>query len=103
MAIDDFGTGYSSLGYLRRLPISELKLDKSFVDDLEHDASCRALSESVLAIGRGLSLHIVAEGIEDATQCDLLKAQGYGVGQGNFFSVPLLGEDFVQWAMQRAP
>jgi len=103
LAIDDFGTGYSSLGYLRRLPISELKLDKSFVDDLEHDASCRALSESVLAIGRGLSLHIVAEGIEDATQCDLLKAQGYGVGQGNFFSVPLLGEEFVQWATQRAP
>jgi len=97
LAIDDFGTGYSSLGYLRHLPISELKLDKSFVDDLEHDTSCRALSESVIAIGRGLSLHVVAEGIEHATQCEILKAQGYKVGQGNYFSAPLSCRDFEQW------
>ncbi|MBV6824623.1 EAL domain-containing protein [Pseudomonas sp. PD9R] len=96
LAIDDFGTGYSSLGYLRHLPISELKLDKSFVDDLEHDASCRALSESVIGIGKGLSLKVVAEGIESAVQRDILKAQGYEIGQGNFFSVPLPGAEFVQ-------
>lgn len=85
LAIDDFGTGYSSLGYLRHLPISELKLDKSFVDDPEHDKSRRALSESVLAICRGLSLHVDAEGIEHAVQYDILKAQGYKIGQGNYF------------------
>ncbi|MEJ5056740.1 MULTISPECIES: sensor domain-containing protein [unclassified Pseudomonas] len=96
LAIDDFGTGYSSLGYLRHLPISELKLDKSFVDDLEYDTSCRALSESVIGIGKGLSLQVVAEGIECASQRDILKAQGYEVGQGNFFSIPLPGEAFMQ-------
>ncbi|KII28786.1 diguanylate cyclase [Pseudomonas fluorescens] len=97
LAIDDFGTGYSSLGYLRHLPISELKLDKSFVDDLEYDTSCRALSESVIGIGKGLSLQVVAEGIECAIQRDILKAQGYEVGQGNFFSIPLPGEAFMQF------
>ncbi|WP_404943186.1 EAL domain-containing protein [Pseudomonas brassicacearum] len=99
LAIDDFGTGYSSLGYLRRLPISELKLDKSFVDDLEHDASCRALSESVIGIGKGLSLHVVAEGIEHAAQRDILRSQGYEVGQGYFFSVPLSSGAFMQWML----
>lgn len=99
LAIDDFGTGYSSLGYLRHLPISELKLDKSFVDDLERDASCRALSESVIGIGRGLSLLVVAEGIEHAAQRDILKAQGYEVGQGFFFSVPLPSGAFRQWLL----
>ncbi|WP_256585538.1 EAL domain-containing protein [Pseudomonas sp. Irchel 3H3] len=99
LAIDDFGTGYSSLGYLRHLPISELKLDKSFVDDLECDASCRALSESVIGIGRGLSLLVVAEGIEHAAQRDILKAQGYEVGQGYFFSVPLPAGAFRQWLL----
>ena len=97
LAIDDFGTGYSSLGYLRHLPISELKLDKSFVDDLERDASCRALSESVIGIGKGLSLLVVAEGIEHAAQCEILKAQGYEVGQGFFFSLPLASAAFMQW------
>lgn len=99
LAIDDFGTGYSSLGYLRHLPISELKLDKSFVDDLERDASCRALSESVIGIGRGLSLLVVAEGIEHAGQCEILKAQGYEVGQGYFFSLPLPCAAFMQWLL----
>ena len=101
LAIDDFGTGYSSLGYLRRLPISELKLDKSFVDDLEGDASCRALSESVIGIGKGLGLHVVAEGIEQVAQRDILMAQGYEVGQGYLFSIPLPSEAFAQWVMAR--
>ncbi|MGE7955053.1 EAL domain-containing protein [Pseudomonas sp. NPDC089530] len=97
LAIDDFGTGYSSLGYLRRLPISELKLDKSFVDDLEHDASCRALSEVVIGIGKGLSLRVIAEGIEHPEQRDILRAQGYDVGQGYLFSMPLPARTFGQW------
>ena len=99
LAIDDFGTGYSSLGYLRHLPISELKLDKSFVDDLERDGSCRALSESVIGIGKGLCLLVVAEGIEHVVQRDILQAQGYEVGQGNLFSAPLSCEAFLQWVL----
>ncbi|MEF9674065.1 EAL domain-containing protein [Pseudomonas sp. PCH446] len=76
-----------------------MKLDKSFVDDLERDASCRALSESVIGIGKGLGLHVVAEGIEQVAQRDILMAQGYEVGQGYLFSIPLPGEAFAQWVM----
>jgi diguanylate cyclase (GGDEF)-like protein/PAS domain S-box-containing protein len=97
LAIDDFGAGYSSLGYLRRLPINELKLDKSFVEELQHDASCRALSEAVVGIGKGLALRVVAEGIEHPEQRDILLAQGYGVGQGELFSRPLPARLFGQW------
>ncbi|WP_241191517.1 EAL domain-containing protein [Pseudomonas chlororaphis] len=97
LAIDDFGAGYSSLGYLRRLPISELKLDQSFVEELEHDATCRALSEAVIGIGKGLSLRVVAEGIEHAAQRDILQARGYDVGQGQLFSSPMPARVFGQW------
>ncbi|ETD36717.1 EAL domain-containing protein [Pseudomonas chlororaphis subsp. aurantiaca] len=97
LAIDDFGAGYSSLGYLRRLPINELKLDQSFVEELEHDASCRALSEAVIGIGKGLSLRMIAEGIEHAAQRDLLQARGYDVGQGQLFSSPMPARVFGQW------
>jgi EAL domain-containing protein (putative c-di-GMP-specific phosphodiesterase class I) len=62
LSMDDFGTGYSSLSYLRRLPVSELKLDRSFVADLEHDEAARALSSAILGIGKSLHLTVVAEG-----------------------------------------
>jgi EAL domain-containing protein (putative c-di-GMP-specific phosphodiesterase class I) len=97
LAIDNFGAGYSSLGYLRRLPINELKLDQSFVEELEHDASCRALSEAVIGIGKGLSLRVIAEGIEHPAQRDILQARGYDVGQGQLFSSPLPARAFGQW------
>jgi EAL domain-containing protein (putative c-di-GMP-specific phosphodiesterase class I) len=63
LSMDDFGTGYSSLSYLR-LPVSELKLDRSFVADLEHDEAARALSSAILGIGKSLHLTVVAEGVE---------------------------------------
>jgi EAL domain-containing protein (putative c-di-GMP-specific phosphodiesterase class I) len=64
LAMDDFGTGYSSLSYLRRIPLQELKLDRSFVHDLENDTTSQALSEAVIRIGESLKLSVVAEGIE---------------------------------------
>ncbi|QTF10804.1 EAL domain-containing protein [Brenneria izadpanahii] len=97
LSIDDFGTGYSSLGYLRRLPISELKLDKSFVDDLEYDAASRALSKAVVGIGDGLELRLVAEGIEKRAQLEILQEHGYKLGQGYFFSKPLSVPEFESW------
>lgn len=97
LAMDDFGKGYSSLSYLRRIPISELKLDRSFVADLEHDHTARAISSAVLGIAKSLQLTVIAEGIENDTQNKLLQQQGYPIGQGYLFSRPLSAPDFVAW------
>ncbi|NMG67992.1 EAL domain-containing protein [Azoarcus indigens] len=102
LAMDDFGTGYSSLGYLRRLPVSELKLDKSFVRDLARDEATRALTNAVIRIGDSLRLTVVAEGVEDSTQQELLKAQGYHVAQGYLFSPPLPAAELERWLREHA-
>jgi EAL domain-containing protein (putative c-di-GMP-specific phosphodiesterase class I) len=97
LSMDDFGTGYSSLSYLRRLPIQELKLDRSFVSDLEQDATNRALSEAVIRLGESLHLTVVAEGIESPVQQRILTDQGYHVAQGYLFSRPLTAADLEAW------
>lgn len=97
ISMDDFGTGYSSLGYLRRLPVSELKLDKSFVADIENDETARTLSQAVLRMGESLHLTVVAEGVETGCQYRLLKEQGYHVAQGYLIARPLAPEDLLQW------
>jgi len=97
LAMDDFGTGYSSLSYLRRLPIQELKLDRSFVHDLESDATSQALSEAVIRIGESLQLRVVAEGIETFEQQRILQNQGYRIAQGFLISRPLAAEDLGCW------
>ncbi|REG78462.1 EAL domain-containing protein [Marinomonas pollencensis] len=96
-SIDDFGTGYSGLSYLRRIPIKELKLDKSFVNELEQSATGRALSKAVLQIGESLNLDVVAEGIEHQGQYKILKNQGYHVAQGFLFSKPLNSVEIEAW------
>lgn len=100
LAMDDFGTGYSSLSYLRKLPIHELKLDRSFVMDLEVDETSRALSDAVLHIGDSLQLRVVAEGVEEQGQYQVLKDQGYHVVQGYLLSKPLAPKDFEVWMDQ---
>jgi EAL domain-containing protein (putative c-di-GMP-specific phosphodiesterase class I) len=97
LSMDDFGTGYSSLGYLKRLPVSELKLDKSFVSDLEHQASDRALADAVLGIGHALGLEVVAEGVETPGQREWLAHAGCGVAQGFLFTPALPAEALVAW------
>jgi diguanylate cyclase (GGDEF)-like protein len=97
LSMDDFGTGYSSLGYLKRLPVSELKLDKSFVSDLEHQASDRALADAVLGIGHALGLQVVAEGVETPGQREWLAHAGCGVAQGFLFTPALPAEALVAW------
>ncbi|MFY1030340.1 EAL domain-containing protein [Pseudomonas asiatica] len=97
LAMDDFGTGYSSLAYLRKLPIKELKLDRSFVLELETDETSRALSEAVIRIGDSLRLKVVAEGVEEIGQYRVLQEQGYHVAQGYFLSKPLAPKDFEVW------
>lgn len=101
LAMDDFGTGYSSLSYLRRMPIQELKLDRSFVHDLESDATSQALSEAVIRIGESLQLWVVAEGVETLAQQRILQNQGYRFAQGFLISKPLSAEDLGHWLEQR--
>ncbi|MCB5162529.1 EAL domain-containing protein [Marinomonas algarum] len=98
-SIDDFGTGYSSLSYLRKIPIKELKLDSSFVFELEHDGTSQSLSKAVLQIGESLNLDVVAEGIERQEQYAILKKQGYHVAQGYLFSKPLNAVEIERWVI----
>ena len=88
-AIDDFGTGYSSLSYLRRFPIDILKLDKSFVDDVGGGEVNGALAETIVQLGRTLHLQTVAEGIEQASQLEALRAFGCTFGQGFYLAEPM--------------
>jgi EAL domain-containing protein (putative c-di-GMP-specific phosphodiesterase class I) len=89
VSIDDFGTGYSSLNYLKRLPIDELKIDKSFVDDISSDEDDRNIVRSIIALGHNLHMKVVAEGVEDQIQFDFLTENGCDIIQGYFCSKPL--------------
>jgi diguanylate cyclase (GGDEF)-like protein/PAS domain S-box-containing protein len=97
LSLDDFGTGYSSLSYLHRLPIAELKLDKSFVQDLEHSETARALTLSVLSIAKSLHMTVVAEGVETQQQCRWLKEHGCEVMQGYLLGRPMPAEQLAAW------
>jgi diguanylate cyclase (GGDEF)-like protein len=99
LSLDDFGTGYSSLSYLQRLPVRELKIDRSFVAGLTSDdaVSSRALIRSMTALAVNLGLRVVAEGIEEKRQLDELAALGCHVAQGYLISRPLPPSDLHQW------
>ncbi len=89
LAIDDFGTGYSSLAYLKRLPITTLKIDKAFVDGLPHDAEDAAITSTVIAMGHSLGLNVVAEGVEAASQMRFLADKGCDEIQGFWIAQPM--------------
>ena len=93
-SIDDFGTGYSSLAYLKRLPIHELKIDKTFIHDVPRDIDNVALVETILAVAKHMRLKVVAEGVETAEQAAFLNVRGDVVHQGYFFGRP---EEAMQW------
>lgn len=99
LSLDDFGTGYSSLSHLHRLPIHELKLDKSFVRDIDSSAIARTLTTSVLRIGESLGMTVVAEGVETDSQQRFLAEQGCPVLQGYLLSRPLSAPDLEQWLL----
>jgi diguanylate cyclase (GGDEF)-like protein/PAS domain S-box-containing protein len=89
LSIDDFGTGYSSLAYLKRFPVQRLKIDRAFVHDLGRDADSAAIVRSVVALGHGLSMRIVAEGVETEEQLALLRVLGCDEYQGFLFARPM--------------
>jgi EAL domain-containing protein (putative c-di-GMP-specific phosphodiesterase class I) len=92
LALDDFGTGYSSLEHLKRLPVHELKIDKSFVMAMDRDPADRAIVTSTAGLGRALGLRVVAEGVESAASASLLASIGCDLAQGFHYSPPVPAE-----------
>jgi diguanylate cyclase (GGDEF)-like protein len=97
LSIDDFGTGYSSLAYLKRLPVNELKIDKSFVMQISHDDDDRAIVKSTIDLGHNMGLSVVAEGVETPEVMTLLIDMHCDQVQGNYVKEPIPANDFVTW------
>jgi EAL domain-containing protein (putative c-di-GMP-specific phosphodiesterase class I) len=102
ISIDDYGTGYSSLSYLRKMPVDELKIDRSFVTDMALDENAAVIVRSTIELGRNLGLRVVAEGVETREVWDRLADLGCHVAQGYFFGRPVAGPQFLQQLASRA-
>jgi EAL domain-containing protein (putative c-di-GMP-specific phosphodiesterase class I) len=95
IAIDDFGTGYSSLAYLQQFPVDQLKIDRSFIAAMDDSPEAATLIRTLVQLGRALGIETLAEGIEEATQRDHLRAEHCNLGQGYLFARPLLPEAII--------
>jgi predicted signal transduction protein with EAL and GGDEF domain len=102
ISIDDFGTGYSSLRHLERFPLSEIKVDRSFVHDVAHSPAKRVIVESVVKLGAALDIRVVAEGIETPAEYAIMRALGCTIGQGYLFAAPM-DEPALQRLLDQGP
>jgi diguanylate cyclase (GGDEF)-like protein len=100
LSIDDFGTGYSSLSYLRKLPAEELKIDRSFIMDIEHSTDARAVVDAVIKLAHALGLKVVAEGVENQRQQQILINMQCDELQGFLFAKPMSARAIQLWAME---
>ena len=103
LAIDDFGTGYSSLAKLKHFPIDTLKIDRSFIRNIPKDAEDKAITEAIIAMGKTLSLTVVAEGVETEEQMNFLKEHSCDEMQGFYFSKPIEPEQFADLLRKHVP
>ncbi|GAB3260660.1 putative bifunctional diguanylate cyclase/phosphodiesterase [Chitinimonas naiadis] len=101
LAIDDYGTGYSSLAYIRRLPVTELKIDRAFVLELTQNEGDAQIVRSTIELGHRLGLKVVAEGVEDLATVDVLREMGCDRIQGYVFGKPMMAPAFVDWRNAR--
>ncbi|MEA3370237.1 MAG: EAL domain-containing protein [Campylobacterota bacterium] len=101
ISIDDFGTGHSSLSYLKLFPINELKIDKTFIDDLPHDKNDVAISKSIITLSKAMGYVNVAEGIENEAQEQFLKENNCSIGQGYYFCRPKIKDDFIKFLKEK--
>ena len=100
LSIDDFGTGYSSLAYLKRLPVDELKIDKSFVLNMASDVGDAKIVRSTIDLGHNMGLRVVAEGVESEAAWNILAGMGCDQGQGYFMSRPMPAGQLAGWVEQ---
>ena len=103
LSIDDFGTGYSSLSYLKRLPVSELKIDRSFIGDIVADERDRRIVAAVVELAHGLGLRVVVEGVETAEMAAVVARLGCDIGQGYWFARPQASVDLTPWLLDHDP
>ncbi|MBV9803060.1 MAG: bifunctional diguanylate cyclase/phosphodiesterase, partial [Solirubrobacterales bacterium] len=101
LSIDDFGTGYSSLAYLKRLPVNEIKVDRSFVMNMDQDEDDATIVKSTIDLGRNLGLDVVAEGVENEQVWDRLRALGCTAAQGYYLSRPVPAAELGSWMLER--
>ena len=97
LSIDDFGTGYSSLAYLKRLPVNEIKIDKSFIIGMTEDSASASIVRPIIDLGHNMGLQVVAEGVENRETWDRLKTLGCDLAQGHYMSPPLPAADLTRW------
>jgi EAL domain-containing protein (putative c-di-GMP-specific phosphodiesterase class I) len=97
ISVDDFGTGYSSLAYLKKLPVSDIKIDKSFVIDMNRDSSDAVIVHSTIDLAHNMGLSVIAEGVESQEVLDMLINLGCDVAQGYYFCKPQEAEKIKTW------
>ena len=103
LSVDDFGTGYSSLAYLKKLPVSELKIDQSFVRDMVTNEDDATIVRSTIELGHNMGLEVTAEGVEDGAGLEMLRDLGCDQAQGYFIAKPMPAPQFEDWLRARAP